>query len=45
MVSDQKFCFWCNYFARGRICVIYTLYTVNHSGKYIEINFDVKIPF
>ena len=39
MVSYQKFCFG-NYFARGE----FVLY-INHSGKYIEINFNMKIPF
>ena len=29
-----------NYFARGE----FVLY-INHSGKYIEINFNMKIPF
>ena len=41
MVSDRKSLFFGgNYFARGEI-VLY----INHSGKYIEINSNMKIPF
>ena len=41
MVSDQKSLFFGgSYFARGE----FVLY-INHSGKYIEINFNMKIPF
>ena len=34
------FVFGGNYFARREL-VLY----INHSGKYIEINFNMKIPF
>ena len=40
MVSNQKFGFGGNYFAP----VEFVLY-INHSGKYIEINFNMKILF
>ena len=40
MVSNQIFIFGDNYFARGEL-----LLYINHSGKYIEINFNMKIPF
>ena len=40
MVSNQKFLFGGNYFACGE----FVLY-INHSGNYIEINFNMKIPF
>ena len=36
----KNFVFGGNYFARGE----FVLY-INHSGKYIEINFNMKIPF
>ena len=36
----QNFIFGGNYFARGE----FVLY-INHSGKYIEINFNMKIPY
>ena len=36
----KNFVFGGNYFVRGE----FVLY-INHSGKYIEINFDMKIPF
>ena len=42
MVSNQKFCFWWYITSRVGICAIYS---IDHSGKYIEINFDMKIPF
>ena len=41
MVSNQKnFVFGGNYFARGE----FVLY-INHSGKSVEINFNMKIPY
>ena len=40
MVSNQKLFVDGNYFARGE----FVLY-INNSGKYIEINFNMKIPF
>ena len=36
----KNFVFGGNYFACGE----FVLY-INHSGKYIEINFNMKIPF
>ena len=36
----RNFLFGGNYFARGE----FVLY-INHSGKYIEINFNMKIPY
>ena len=36
----KNFVFGGNYFACGE----FVLY-INHSGKYIEINFDMKIPY
>ena len=36
----KNFVFGGNYFARGE----FVLY-INNSGKYIEINFNMKIPF
>ena len=36
----KNFVFGGNYFARGE----FVLY-INHLGKYIEINFNMKIPF
>ena len=36
----KNFVFGGNYFVRGE----FVLY-INHSGKYIEINFNMKIPF
>ena len=36
----KNFVFGGNYFARGE----FVLY-INHSGKYIEINFNMNIPF
>ena len=36
----KNFVFGDNYFTRGE----FVLY-INHSGKYIEINFNMKIPF
>ena len=36
----KNFVFGGNYFAHGE----FVLY-INHSGKYIEINFNMKIPF
>ena len=40
MVSNQKFCFWWQLLRAWGICA-----NINHSGKYIEINFNMKIPF
>ena len=36
----KNFVFGGNYFGRGE----FVLY-INHSGKYIEIHFNMKIPF
>ena len=36
----KNFVFGGNYFAHGD----FVLY-INHSGKYIDINFNMKIPF
>ena len=36
----KNFVFGGNYFARGE----FVLY-INHSGKYIGINFNMKIPY